>query len=326
MPEFNQELIAGNVKAAMKEAGASSGDLWRVQRDQIKVLPNFNVRFRNDAYRAQVRMLADSMKENGYYQDKPIAGYVAVENGENVIYVVDGHTRLEAVDLANSEGAEIGVLPVVTKPKGTSREDITVGLHRANTNRPLEPIEIGEVCKRLVGYGLDEPEIAKRLGLTAPYVGELLTLAGASNRIRKLVAEGKVSSTLAMATMKKHPEQAAEKLEQAVAKAAGEGKDRATAKHMPKAEPKAKAVKLSALEQLTAIHAELLKDNPYCYFELAYTRKTEWMVFLCDKPAEGVIGTSEYGANRKVIVQGQGWTQEEACKAALASYSAEVAA
>ncbi|MCP3017469.1 ParB/RepB/Spo0J family partition protein [Cupriavidus basilensis] len=319
MPTFNQEIIAGNVKAAMKEAGASSGDLWRVQRDQIKVLPNFNVRIRNEEHRAQVRLLADSMLANGYHQDKPLAGYVAVEDGANVIYVTDGHTRLEAVDLANSEGAEINILPVVTKPKGTTLEDITVALVTSNAGRHLQPIEVGEVCKRLVGYGLDEPAIAKRLGLTTPYVGELLTLAGASNRIRKLVAEGKVSSTLAMATMKKHPEQAAEKLEQAVAKAAGEGKDRATAKHLPKAEPKPKAVKLSALEQLTALHAGMLEDNPYCYFELAYTRQTEWMVWITSKPAED-------DPARKVIAHGQGWTQEEACKAALASYNAEVAA
>ncbi|WP_454735450.1 ParB/RepB/Spo0J family partition protein [Cupriavidus necator] len=320
IPEFKQDIIAGNVKAAMKDAGASSGDLWRVPRDQIKVLPNFNVRVRNDEHRAQVRMLADSMLANGYHQDKPIAGYVVVENGQNVIITTDGHTRLEAVDLANSEGAEISVLPVVTKPKGTSLEDITVALVTSNSGRHLQPIEVGEVCKRLIGYGLDEETIAKRLNLTAPYVGELLTLAGAPARIRKLVAEGKIASTLAMSTMKKNPEQAADLLEEAVQTAKAAGKDRATAKHLPKRETKPREPKLTALEELTQLHAELLESNPYCYFELAYTRKTEWMAFICDKPAEGVIGTPEYGANRKVIAQGQGWTQEEACKGALNYY------
>lgn len=310
IPEFSQDIIAGNVKAAMKEAGASSGDLWRVPRDQIKVLPNFNVRIRNEEHRNQVRMLADSMLANGYHQDKPLAGCVAVEGGQNVIYVTDGHTRLEAVDLANSEGAEIEVLPVVTKPKGTSLEDITVALVTSNSGRHLQPIEVGEVCKRLIGYGLDEDAIAKRLNLTAPYVGELLTLAGAPARIRKLVGEGKIASTLAMSTMKKHPEQAADMLEEAVKTAKAAGKDRATAKHLPARERKARAVQLSAFEELTQVHAELLQGNPYCYFELAYTRKTEWMAWICSKP-------SADDPNRTVIAQGQGWTPEEACKAAL---------
>lgn len=313
IPEFKQDIIAGNVKAAMKDAGASSGDLWRVPRDQIKVLPNFNVRFRNDAYREQVRRLADSMKENGYYQDKPIAGYIAVENGENVIYVVDGHTRLEAVDLANSEGAEISVLPVVTKPKGTSLEDITVGLHQSNTNRPLEPIEIGELCKRLIGYGLDEETIAKRLNLTAPYVGDLLDLAGAPSRIRKLVGEGRIASTLAITTMKKNPEQAADMLEEAVETAKAAGKDRATAKHLPGREKKARQPQMTPLERLTQIHGELLLKNAHCYFELAYSRKTEWMAWICSNHRDE-------DPNRTIIAMGQGWTQDEACKAAIAYY------
>lgn len=314
VPSFSQSVVAGNVKAAMKDAGASSGDLWRVPRDQIKVLPNFNVRIRNEEHRAQVRMLANSMLANGYHQDKPLAGYVAVEDGQNVIYVTDGHTRLEAVDLANSEGAEIEVLPVVTKPKGTSLEDITVALVTSNSGRHLQPIEVGEVCKRLIGYGLDENAIAKRLNLTAPYVGELLTLAGAPARIRKLVGEGKIASTLAMSTMKKHPEQAAEMLEEAVETAKAAGKDRATAKHLAGRQSKPRVAKLTAFEELTQLHAELLQSNPHCYFELAYTRKTEWLAWVCTKP-------SEDDPSRKVIAQGQGWTPEEACKAAVNYYN-----
>lgn len=74
-----------------------------------------------------------------------------------------------------------------------------------------------------------------------------------------------------------------------------------------------------ALRELIARHASLLESNAYCYFELAYTRATEWMAFICDRPAQGVIGTADYGKNRKILAQGQGSTPEDACAAAIAA-------
>ena len=70
MEEFNSNLTAGNVKVAMKEAGAVSADLWQVAPDRLRVLEGFNARVKNDAYTARVRWIADSIKANGYYKDK----------------------------------------------------------------------------------------------------------------------------------------------------------------------------------------------------------------------------------------------------------------
>lgn len=65
-------------------------------------------------------------------------------------------------------------------------------------------------------------------------------------------------------------------------------------------------------DQLLKTHAGLLEQNPYAYFELAYTRQTEWMAWLCDKPATD-------DPARKVIARGQGESPEEACRRALES-------
>lgn len=62
-------------------------------------------------------------------------------------------------------------------------------------------------------------------------------------------------------------------------------------------------------------HAELLESNPYCYFELAYTRQTEWMAWLCSKPAED-------DPDRKILACGQGNTPNEACMQALGMLAA----
>lgn len=71
------------------------------------------------------------------------------------------------------------------------------------------------------------------------------------------------------------------------------------------------------LRELIETHGEFLEANPYCYFELAYTRRTEWMAWICSKP-------SADDPNRKVIAQGQGSTPDDAAEAALAHMTPNV--
>ena len=70
------------------------------------------------------------------------------------------------------------------------------------------------------------------------------------------------------------------------------------------------------LSKVMAIHTDMLQTNHYCYFELAYTRYTDWMVWICSN-------AREQDPNRKVLLQGQGSTPEEACADALANYEQE---
>ncbi len=67
---------------------------------------------------------------------------------------------------------------------------------------------------------------------------------------------------------------------------------------------------MSAFQQLVEKHSKLLEDNPYAYFELAYTRQTEWMAWLGSCPKDA-------NPNRKVIAKGQGSSAEEACADAM---------
>ncbi len=224
------ELTAGNVKAGMRSAGASSSDLWMVPRSQIRVLPGFNVRARTADYQEHIRSIGESILANGYRKDKPMAGYVAKEGDDHVIYLTDGHSRLEAVDYACERGAEITVLPVVTSPAGTSMEDLVIGLVTSNNGRPLTPIEKAAVCKRLVGYGMEPPEIARRLSLTSAYVNELLSLVAAPSKIRKMVEAGQVSAGNAVRAVKKHGSKAAEVLGGQLATAQSNGKAKVTAR------------------------------------------------------------------------------------------------
>lgn len=70
------------------------------------------------------------------------------------------------------------------------------------------------------------------------------------------------------------------------------------------------------IRELIAAHAELLEDNDCCYFELARTRYTGWMAWLC-------ANSIDHEDNRKIIAKGQGSTPDEACAAAIAAMTKE---
>jgi len=224
------ELASGNVKAAMRAAGARSSDLWKVKREHIKVLPGFNPREETPSYLARVIEIGRSILANGYDQTEPLAGFVARDGDEHTICLTDGHTRLRAVEWAIEQGAEIEVLPVLVSPAGTSMADVTVGFVTKNSGAPLTPLEKSTVCKRLIGYGLEEDEICKRLGLTRTYVSGLLILAGAGNVIRTMVASGQISASNAISAIRKHGAGAAAFLTGRIEEAKANGKTKATRK------------------------------------------------------------------------------------------------
>ena len=240
------ELTAGKVKEAMREAGAASGDLWKVPIGDIHVIEGFNIRSNGADHAEHLAGLVSSIMANGFYLNRPLAGYVALKNGKNLVYLTDGHCRLEAAQEAIKLGAEIKTLPVVVSPKGTSLEDLTVGLVTNNSGKPLSQYEIAVVCKRLVGFNWTEKEIGRRLGMATNRVADLLTLVGAPVAVRNLVKSGTVSATQALDTIKRHGDKAAEKLELGAEKAKAAGKTRATRKLID-AKPTYRAVVVALL-------------------------------------------------------------------------------
>jgi ParB family chromosome partitioning protein len=228
-------LAAGSTAAAMKAAEAGNGKLYMVPIAKIKPIPGFNVRVDSPDYRAHRDMLADSMRANGYDETKALAGYVAKEGDENVIYVTDGYTRLDAASILNGEKVEgFDKLPVIVRATAPSITDLTVALHTNNTGRPLTPFELGVVVKRLLKEdGADKKAIAARLAVTPRYLDDVLLLVNSPKKVREAVLEGNVSSTMAIQELRKagdEPDKAAERIEAAVAKAKASGKTKATKK------------------------------------------------------------------------------------------------
>lgn len=228
--ETKFEFFPGAVKQAM--SGVKSADLWKVPVGRLRIKQGFNPRVMTERYKERIRSICDSILANGFYADQPLAGYVAREGDESVVIITNGHTRYAALLMAIAEGAEIDAVPVVTKPNGTSVEDLTVALVTSNSGAPLTPYEVAIVCKRLIDYGVSEQDIAKRLGLSTTQVNNYLLLMGAPREIRQLVVDEKVSATLAIDTLRQHGSKAASVLAEAVTNAEQAGKSRATRKNV----------------------------------------------------------------------------------------------
>jgi len=233
-------LAAGKTADAVKSSGAATGKVYSVPVAAVKVIPGFNVRVDSPAYRDRISALASMIETNGYDETKPLAGYVAKEGDDNVIYVTDGHTRLAAVNDINARAGEDGgptaidKVPVIVRTTAPSMVELTLALHTANSGEPLSPFELGVVVKRLLKEdGADKAVIAKQLGVSGRYLDDVLLLVNSPKEVRTAVLEGQVSSTLAIGELRKAgdtPAKAVERITAAVDKAKAAGKTKATAK------------------------------------------------------------------------------------------------
>lgn len=178
---FNVQLEAGSIKGTMKEIDASSRDLWMVKPSDLRVIPGFNPRVRNASYEAKIREYADSMVANGWLPNSVLNGYTAIdpETQEKVVYVTDGHTRLEALQLAKKEGRDIAEVPVTVNIKGVSMQDLNVALIQSNEKNSLSPYEKGVVCLRLLQDGVKEAEVQRRTGVKNPWFNKIMKLMAA---------------------------------------------------------------------------------------------------------------------------------------------------
>jgi ParB family chromosome partitioning protein len=231
--DLQLDITAPSALAAhLKSLGATgSGESWDIAPTHLDVIGDFNVRIRNtEAWEEQVASLMESIRANGFLRHKPIA-VVADATAEGThLWIVDGHTRYEAVSRLINEGVEIERVPIILSPKTTTFEDMLVNLVTSNTGKPLTPYEMSLVVKRLQNYGWGDTRIATRLGMTTPYVSHLSVLAGAPAKIRNQVVAGKLSATEAVAIVRKHGGKASEVVEKAAEKARIEGKARITRK------------------------------------------------------------------------------------------------
>ncbi|MDN7430542.1 ParB N-terminal domain-containing protein [Burkholderia sp. AU45388] len=226
--QAEMELVPGNVKEIVKPFRQGTADVYMVSLDAIRVRPEFNeAREADPEYPTAVREIADSIKANGFFRHKPIKVAAA---SDGYLYVSDGHTRWDAVLLANSEGAGIEAVPVINEVRGTTEEDRIFGLILDNSGRRLTLLGEAMVIKRLIGPGIDEKEIARRLTRNVASIRNALTLVAAPKPIKEMVTSGAVSATSAVKVMKEQGVNAVAHLLAAQEAATAAGKTKVTPK------------------------------------------------------------------------------------------------
>jgi ParB-like chromosome segregation protein Spo0J len=183
-------------KLKLSPGHAVAGETRRVPVADIHVLDNLNLRVKGTAeYDAAVDEFAASIEANGFYDDKPLAGYL---DSDGRVIVIDGHRRLEAVARLNGaslDGDIVKDVPVVLKPEDSTLADLTVAMIQSSSGRELTMFEKGIGVRRLMADGMDKDEISRRLGVTAKTIDNYLTVASVSAKARDLLLDDKVTST-----------------------------------------------------------------------------------------------------------------------------------
>lgn len=237
--EFDNELMPATHKALMSRLVPGKGSQVMVLPEDIRILPGFNPRIQTAKYEAHVEQITQSILAEGYYQDKPLAGFAGMDGKRPVLYLTEGETRYRAAKRAIERGADLEYLPLVIKPEGTNIEDLTTALVRSNTALGFAPLELAILCARMSKFGRDPKHIGEKFGIDPNYVKQLLILAASPPSVRNMVEEGKTTAGVAVQAIRDHGSDAAKVLDEAYvkaqddAKAKGKGVAKVTRKMLP---------------------------------------------------------------------------------------------
>lgn len=320
--DLTTTITPGVLKDAMKEAGASSGDLWTLPYDQLHIIENFNLRVHTPQYQATIEEYAEMLANEGWLKHEPMKGLVQRDeaSGKNLVFIFDGHTRLLAIPLANKKRAARGLAPIsdvtvitiASKKNGKepiNTADLTVAVIKANMKNPHTAYELALACKRLADAHVPNSDIAKQLNLSTEWVKSLLLLMTAPLELRERVASEALTVTLAVQLLKEHGgEEAAEMVEEAAAEKEAQGKPvKLTKKNIKPNNPFTKAVKRSAPAMYDAIVS--VKQDPVFAKLSAATREKllEIMETLEKAKDDGAVDHSK----QTTIFDGQGTTEPE---------------
>jgi len=220
-------------------------DVHRVDPKMLHVKPSWNGRDFNDPDNIQhVEELALSIAEIG------VKDPLTVVWDEGKAWLVDGECRLRAALLAISRGAPLKTVPVRSEERGSNDADLLFSQIIRNKKQPFKQLELARICKRLLDMGWQQQEIATKSGVTPARISQLLDLLTMPEPIKQMVTDGKVSASMAQKAVQQHnPAKAVAILQDAVAVAESEGKQRALPKHVEAPVEPAKRQRAVTVEQ-----------------------------------------------------------------------------
>jgi len=219
--------------AIIRDLGKRGQTILMLDPRKIKIMPSLNARdMASSETREHVERLAESIAAQGFLGSHPLEVFT---EGEDV-FVAAGHCRLAACMMVIDRGEDIAAVPCLSEARGTSAAQRLLNQVTSNSGQRLNLAEEGKIYHRLDAMGYAISRIAKDAGRSESHIRQALDFNAAPIEAHTLVSEGKVSATLAAETIRKDgPREGVQKLKAAVQKAEGEGKAKATARHVSSA-------------------------------------------------------------------------------------------
>ncbi len=232
-------------KSGLASISEGRSDVHRVDPRMLHVKPSWNGRDFSDPDNIQhVEELALSIAEIGVKD--PLT--VVWEDGK--AWLVDGECRLRASLLAIDRGAPLKTVPVRSEERGSNDADLLFSQIIRNKKQPFKQLELAKICKRLCDMGWQQNDIATKSGVTPARISQLLDLLTMPEPIKQMVTNGQVSASMAQKVVAEHnPVVAVQVLQDAVAVAESEGKQRAMPKHVETPVEPAKRQRAVTVEQ-----------------------------------------------------------------------------
>jgi hypothetical protein len=221
-------------KIDLKKLAVKRSETYRLNPKDLYVEPGWNVRnLKSPESIKHIEGLALSISKVGVEQ----ALTVAVR--DNKVMVTDGGCRMAAIALAEKKyGITIESVPVQSEGRGRNELDYTFSMLTRNAQLDLNMAEQADAVKRAIALGANKKDIADRWGKSITHVDNCLLLLEADPAIIQHVRDGRVTSRLAVDTIRAKGNKALPVITKAIESAQAVGKSKATKRHAPKSAPK----------------------------------------------------------------------------------------
>lgn len=142
----------------------------------------------NPRQHLQLDDLIESIRANGVMMP------IRVRKGpDNALILIDGERRLRSCLALIAQGEEIVSIPALLEHFRATYADLLVSTLVSNQGLPLDPLEEAEGLRRLIFYGMEQTDIAKRIGRSQGYVSQRLLLLQAETPVRESLQAGDVT-------------------------------------------------------------------------------------------------------------------------------------
>ena len=106
---------------------------------------------------------------------------------KDVLVLINGHRRIWALKEAKKEGAQIERVGIQVLGKNINQADMLALTMADNRGKPLSRSEKADACKKLLNWGWEIPEIAKKIGENQATIRNLLKESSGSKELKEML-------------------------------------------------------------------------------------------------------------------------------------------